>query len=120
MTSSMQGKVVVITGGAGMIGHAAAMSLAAAGADVMLVDINGAALAARRDAVAARGGRVETVVADVSRSADVQAYVARTLEVFCMSLGITTGANAWGLVAELVIWMFCGVSVKFWVTPQVS
>src|SRR5665213_2988147 len=61
MMSSMEGKAVVITGGAGMIGHAAAMSLAAAGADVMLVDINGAALAARRGAVEALGGRVETV-----------------------------------------------------------
>jgi NAD(P)-dependent dehydrogenase (short-subunit alcohol dehydrogenase family) len=48
MTSSMEGKAVVITGGAGMIGHAAAMTVARAGADVMLVDINGAALAARR------------------------------------------------------------------------
>ncbi len=42
--TSMKGKVAVITGGAGMIGHAAAMSLAQAGADVMLVDINAEAL----------------------------------------------------------------------------
>ena len=69
MTPSMTGKVVVITGGAGMIGHAAAMTLARAGADVMLVDINAAALAARRGAVEALGRRVETVVADVSKSA---------------------------------------------------
>ncbi len=82
MTSSMQGKAVVITGGAGMIGHAAAMTLAKAGAHVMLVDINAAALAARRGAVEALGGRVETQVADVSKSADVQAYVARALQAF--------------------------------------
>jgi NAD(P)-dependent dehydrogenase (short-subunit alcohol dehydrogenase family) len=82
MTSSMEGKAVVITGGAGMIGHAAAMTVARAGADVMLVDINGAALAARRGAVEALGGRVETFVADVSKSAEVQAYVARSLELF--------------------------------------
>ena len=51
MTQSMKGNAVVITGGAGMIGHAAAMTLARAGADVLLVDINAGALAARRGAV---------------------------------------------------------------------
>ncbi len=82
MTLSMQGKAVVITGGAGMIGHAAAMTLARAGANVMLVDINAAALLARRGAVEALGGRVETQVADVSKSGDVQAYVAHALQAF--------------------------------------
>jgi NAD(P)-dependent dehydrogenase (short-subunit alcohol dehydrogenase family) len=51
----MQAKVAIVTGGAGMIGHATAECLAAAGADVMLVDINAAALAEKRDAVAACG-----------------------------------------------------------------
>ena len=72
MSASMKGKVAVITGGAGMIGHAAAMSLAKAGADVMLVDINGEALGARRGAIEALGVRVETQVADVSNASDVQ------------------------------------------------
>jgi NAD(P)-dependent dehydrogenase (short-subunit alcohol dehydrogenase family) len=78
----MQGKVALITGGAGMIGHAAAMSLARAGADVMLIDINAAALAARRGALEALGARVETQVADVSRPADTAAYVASALQAF--------------------------------------
>lgn len=82
MTPPMQGKVAVITGGAGMIGHATAMSLARAGADVMLVDINAEGLAERRSAIQAAGVHVETVVADVSRSADVAAYVTRALAVF--------------------------------------
>jgi NAD(P)-dependent dehydrogenase (short-subunit alcohol dehydrogenase family) len=82
MTSSMKGRVAVITGGAGMIGHAAAMSLATAGADVMLVDINAAALAARRGAIEALGVGVETYAADVSKSSDVAAYVAGALQAF--------------------------------------
>jgi len=82
MTSSMKGRVAVITGGAGMIGHAAAMSLATAGADVMLVDINATALAARRGAIEALGVHVETHVADVSKSCDVAAYVASALQAF--------------------------------------
>jgi NAD(P)-dependent dehydrogenase (short-subunit alcohol dehydrogenase family) len=81
MTSST-GRVAVITGGAGMIGHAAAMSLASAGTDVMLVDINAEALAARRGAIDALGVRVVTHVADVSKSSDVAAYVASALETF--------------------------------------
>ena len=82
MTESMKGRVAVITGGAGMIGHAAAVSLARAGADVMLVDINAAGLAARRAEIEALGVRVETQVADVSKSDDVAAYVAGALRKF--------------------------------------
>jgi NAD(P)-dependent dehydrogenase (short-subunit alcohol dehydrogenase family) len=82
MTTSMKGKVAVITGGAGMIGHAAAMSLATAGADVMLVDINAEALKARRGAIKSLGVRVETHVADVSKSIDVAAYVESALQAF--------------------------------------
>jgi NAD(P)-dependent dehydrogenase (short-subunit alcohol dehydrogenase family) len=82
MTISMKGKVAVITGGAGMIGHAAAMSLARAGAEIMLVDINAEALARRRGAIEALGVRVETQVADVSKSSEVAAYVANAVKVF--------------------------------------
>jgi NAD(P)-dependent dehydrogenase (short-subunit alcohol dehydrogenase family) len=99
MSASMKGKSVVITGGAGMIGHAAAMTLAKAGADVMLVDINAAALTARRGAVEALGGRVETQVADVSKSADVQAYVARALKVFGRIDGFFNNAGMEGKLA---------------------
>ena len=82
MTTPMNGKVAVITGGAGMIGHAAAMSLATAGADVMLVDINAEALKTRRGAIEKLGVRVETYVADVSKSIEVAAYVEHALQAF--------------------------------------
>jgi NAD(P)-dependent dehydrogenase (short-subunit alcohol dehydrogenase family) len=78
----MKGRVAVITGGGGQIGFAAATALAGAGADVMLVDINAAALAARRPALEAFGGRVETLLADVSKAQDAAAYVAHTLQAF--------------------------------------
>ncbi len=82
MAVSMKGKVAVITGGAGMIGHASAVSLAKAGADIMLVDINGEALGARGGAIEALGVRVETQVADVSNASDVAAYVKSALQKF--------------------------------------
>ena len=82
MTASMKDKVAVITGGAGMIGHAAATSLARAGADVLLVDINAEALAARRGAIEALGVRVETQVADVRNASEVAGYVACAVQKF--------------------------------------
>ena len=101
MTQSMKGRAVVITGGAGMIGHAAAMTLARAGADVLLVAINAGALAARRGALEALGGRVETHVADVSRSADVQAYVAKALQVFGRIDGFFNNAGMEGKLGPI-------------------
>ena len=82
MTPSMKGKVAVITGGAGMIGHAAAMSLATAGADIMLVDINAEGLARRRAAIEALGVRVEIQLADVSKASEVAAYTAGAVQKF--------------------------------------
>jgi NAD(P)-dependent dehydrogenase (short-subunit alcohol dehydrogenase family) len=82
MTPSMQGKIAIITGGAGQIGYATARSLAGAGADLMLVDIRAEALAARHGELQTLGVRVETHVADVSKSSDVAAYVASALQTF--------------------------------------
>jgi NAD(P)-dependent dehydrogenase (short-subunit alcohol dehydrogenase family) len=69
----MQGKVAVITGGAGGIGRAAGALFAAEGASVLLVDLDEKAL---QDAVAEAGSnRVSYYVADVTRSADNQAMI---------------------------------------------
>src|ERR1700683_3951069 len=99
MTQSMKGSAVVITGGAGMIGHAAAMTLARAGADVMLGDINAAAMSARRGAVGALGGQWEAQVAERKKSADVQAYVARALQLFGRIDGFFNNAGMEGKLA---------------------
>ncbi len=96
MSGSMQGKIVIVTGAAGSIGHATALTLAAAGADLMLVDINGEGLAARRGAVEAAGGRVETFTGDCSRSADVAGYVADTLKAFGRIDGLFNNAGTEG------------------------
>jgi NAD(P)-dependent dehydrogenase (short-subunit alcohol dehydrogenase family) len=82
MTPSMKGKVAVVTGGAGQIGYATALSLAKAGADLMLVDIKAEALATRLGEMKSLGVHVETQVADVSKSSDVSAYVASALRIF--------------------------------------
>ncbi len=71
------GKVALITGGGGGIGRAAAIGFAKCGARVLIVDRD-AALG--EQTVQAIGGQARFVHADVTRSADVQAYVKAALE----------------------------------------
>jgi len=75
--AGFDGRVAIVTGGAGGIGLAVGRRLAAAGARVVLVDM-------RRDAVseaaASLGQRATAIQADVSSAADVEGLVARTLE----------------------------------------
>jgi NAD(P)-dependent dehydrogenase (short-subunit alcohol dehydrogenase family) len=69
----LQGKVAIITGGAGGIGRAAGALFAAEGANVLLVDLDEASL---KQAVADIGSnRVSYFAADVTKSRDNQAMV---------------------------------------------
>lgn len=67
-------KVALVTGGASGIGAAIGARLVAEGASVVLVDIDAEGLGRQQGA--------ETVVADVTDSAQVQSAVARTVERF--------------------------------------
>ncbi|HKW54164.1 MAG TPA: glucose 1-dehydrogenase [Stellaceae bacterium] len=74
------GKVVVITGAAGGIGQAAARAFAKAGAKLVLVDRDAGAGEEISGAIRRAGGDARFVAADVTRSADVQAYVKAALD----------------------------------------
>jgi NAD(P)-dependent dehydrogenase (short-subunit alcohol dehydrogenase family) len=78
----LEGKTVVVTGAAGGIGMASGVEVARGGASVVLVDLDGEALEQSARTVAEAGAEVRTVVADVSRSEDVQAFVEATLSAF--------------------------------------
>lgn len=73
------GKVVAITGAAGGIGGATARYLSAQGASLVVSDTNPDRLA---ELVASLRGPVVSVVADVSKPEDVDAYVAAGVEAF--------------------------------------
>jgi len=73
------GKTVVITGGAGGIGTAAARRFSAEGANLVLVDRDATHLAAVAGSLP---GPATTVQADVSSEADVERYVATALAEF--------------------------------------
>ncbi len=76
----LDGKVSIITGGAGGIGAAAARLFAAEGSKLMLVDLNEAAL---RELVAEIGAKSAAYrVADVADAGETQAYVDDTLTRF--------------------------------------
>jgi 2-dehydro-3-deoxy-L-rhamnonate dehydrogenase (NAD+) len=68
-------KVALVTGGGSGIGEACVERLAADGATVMVVDIDGEAAARVADGVRQRGGNASSFVADVSDPAQADAVV---------------------------------------------
>lgn len=78
----MQGKVAVVTGGAGGIGRAACLEFARAGASVVVVDIDAEPAEKIVTETHAMGAKSIAVRADVSQSVQVQAYVKQALDTF--------------------------------------
>ena len=92
------GKTVLITGGGGGIGAATAEAFGRAGANVAVVDVNLDAAKAAAERVRSAGGKAIEMAADVTKSDDVKAYVAKTVEAFG---GIDCFFNNAGIVGKL-------------------
>jgi NAD(P)-dependent dehydrogenase (short-subunit alcohol dehydrogenase family) len=71
---SFVGKTAIVTGAGGEIGSAAARRLAARGARVLVVDVDGAGATRTAEAIRAADGVAEAFVADVTNAEDVAAY----------------------------------------------
>ncbi len=69
---NLSGRIALVTGGAGGLGSGMAKALAAAGADVVICDIDEAALAATERELTAQGGRCLALRCDVSSSEQVE------------------------------------------------
>lgn len=89
----IENKVFLVTGGASGLGAATAEALVAAGARVVLADLNGAALDAK---VAELGGNARAVVADIADEASAQGAVDAAVEAFGGLHGLV---NCAGVVA---------------------
>jgi len=99
MSKQMQGKVCVITGGAGSIGLAAAKLLIAEGAKVMLVDLREAAL--KQAAAAIGGDSLAWCVADVTQSAQVKNCISGTVGRWAKIDVLFSNAGNFGVVAPV-------------------
>jgi NAD(P)-dependent dehydrogenase (short-subunit alcohol dehydrogenase family) len=76
------GKVALVTGAAGGIGSATARKFAAAGAKVIVADIDEAGARATAEQIRSAGGDATPVVVDVADSASVEAMVAFTVATY--------------------------------------
>jgi rhamnose utilization protein RhaD (predicted bifunctional aldolase and dehydrogenase)/NAD(P)-dependent dehydrogenase (short-subunit alcohol dehydrogenase family) len=96
----LAGQVAVITGAAGVIGTAIAKAFAAAGAEVALLDLDGAAAQARAKSI---GGAALAVRCDVTDAASVRSAFDRVVEAFGgVDIAVSNAGAAWqGRIGEV-------------------
>jgi NAD(P)-dependent dehydrogenase (short-subunit alcohol dehydrogenase family) len=110
----LNGKVVVVTGGASGIGRALCSRFAREGArGVVVADLDGAGAATVADAISAGGGTALAVLTDVAVEADVVALVDKAtdtygpIDLFCANAGIAISGSvdapdeAWQRIWEI-------------------
>ena len=95
----LAGKSALVTGAGVGIGQAIALTMAAAGAKVLVVDLNEETAEATRAAITEAGGEAATFIADVSDEARVAAMVQCALDSFgqldiaCNSAAVSRGSG---------------------------
>lgn len=82
MDLGLQGKVAIVTGSARGLGAATARQLAQEGASVVITDISAELAKSTAAALRAEGLSAHCVVADITKSADVERLVQETVETF--------------------------------------
>jgi gluconate 5-dehydrogenase len=96
---SLAGRVAIVTGGSRGLGEEMAEGLAEAGAALMICARREQWLTPTLERFAARGFRIEGLVADVANPADVQAVVEKTIatygrvDILVNNAGVTWGAR---------------------------
>jgi 3-oxoacyl-[acyl-carrier protein] reductase len=96
--AKLTGKVAVVTGAAQGIGAAIAKALAAAGAQVVVADVNRAGADVVVEAIASTGGKALAVQGDVSKAADAQEFAAAAVREFGRLDVLVNNAGIWDMV----------------------
>jgi NAD(P)-dependent dehydrogenase (short-subunit alcohol dehydrogenase family) len=114
----LRGKVAVVTGAASGIGRAMAERFASEGMNVVLADVEEAALARTETDLKAGGATVLAIRTDVSRGTDVEALAQRTVDAFgavhviCNNAGVSpVMAPSWELTEADWQWV---LGVNLW------
>ena len=76
----LENKKAIVTGGAGGIGRATSLALAAEGAAVAVVDLNAEAAEAVAQEIRAAGGTAIAIAADVASEPDIERVIATSLQ----------------------------------------
>ena len=82
MTGRVQGRVVVVTGGAGGIGSAACRAIAAEGGNIVVADLDESAAEAVADEIVAAGGSAVSAGVDVTDRVQVRSMVQKAVDAF--------------------------------------
>lgn len=101
MTSNLNGRVILVTGGGSGFGRAAALQLGAAGARVFVGDLNAKTAEATAEQVRAAGGEAQASALDVTQEASVQAFTQGALKAGGRIDGAFNNAGILGPVGEM-------------------
>jgi NAD(P)-dependent dehydrogenase (short-subunit alcohol dehydrogenase family) len=96
------GKVALITGGGNGIGRAAALAFSARGARVFVVDRDAAGAERTVATIRQQGGDAHARTADVTKAAEVQAYVKAAMDAYGRIDSFFNNAGVEGKVANIV------------------
>jgi NAD(P)-dependent dehydrogenase (short-subunit alcohol dehydrogenase family) len=90
---SLAGKVIVVTGGTGILGNAFVSGIVAAGGTVGILGRNKAKAGERADHINASGGKAIALVADVLNTGELMAAKNKILDTFGKIDGLVNGAG---------------------------
>lgn len=93
---SLLGKVIVVTGGTGILGQAFLDGIVAAGGTVAILGRNEAVARQRAEAITAQGGQALALVADVLDEVQLRAACTRTLDAYGRIDGLVNAAGGNG------------------------
>jgi NAD(P)-dependent dehydrogenase (short-subunit alcohol dehydrogenase family) len=90
---SLAGKVVVVTGGTGILGNSFINGIVEAGGVVGILGRNAAVAKERADAINKNGGKAVALIADVLNEAELEAAKTKLLDTFGRLDGLVNGAG---------------------------